>query len=98
MVNREPASMTRGPRAGHAEPARERECTIRTCGESAVMIHEQTPSCESSLDIGRRQLLRGAVAAAALPAWPALAGPKVLQVGGLPVTCNLTLPVACTAR
>lgn len=62
------------------------------------MTREQTPSCESSLDIGRRQLLRGAVAAAALPAWPALAGPKVLQVGGLPVTCNLTLPVACTAR
>jgi len=62
------------------------------------MTHEQTPSCESSLDLGRRQLLRGAAAAAVLPAWPALAAPSPLQVGGLPVTCNLTLPVACTAR
>ena len=48
----------------------------------------------------RRQLLRGAVAAA-LPfgALSHAAGtPKPLQVGGLPVTCNLTLPVACVAR
>jgi NitT/TauT family transport system substrate-binding protein len=48
----------------------------------------------------RRSLLLGA-AAAALPfgmganAW---AAPRPLVVGGLPVTCNLTLPVACTAR
>lgn len=46
----------------------------------------------------RRQALRaGAVwagSALALPA--AAAGPLV--VGGLPVTCNLTLPVACVAR
>jgi NitT/TauT family transport system substrate-binding protein len=55
------------------------------------------------LRLSRRQLLVGAVAAA-LP----LGGPfacsgdgadsGVLQVGGLPVTCNLTLPVACVAR
>jgi NitT/TauT family transport system substrate-binding protein len=49
----------------------------------------------------RRQLLQAALAAT-LP-WGALAcsgedagGP--LLVGGLPVTCNLTLPVACVAR
>ncbi|KQW39217.1 nitrate ABC transporter substrate-binding protein [Rhizobacter sp. Root404] len=48
----------------------------------------------------RRHLLRGAAAALlptlGLPA--AAAGPAPLQVGGLPVTCNLTLPVACVAR
>src|ERR1700741_74719 len=48
----------------------------------------------------RRQVLQGLLAAA-LP-WGAIScaqgkkGP--LQVGGLPVTCNLTLPVACVAK
>ena len=46
----------------------------------------------------RRRLLGGAAAASLLPALPAWAGPEPLVVGGLPVTCNLTLPVACTAR
>ncbi len=46
--------------------------------------------------LGRRQLLQG-LAAAALPA-AAIAAPPRLIVGGLPVTCNLTLPVACVAR
>jgi NitT/TauT family transport system substrate-binding protein len=50
--------------------------------------------------ISRRQLLKAGLAAA-LP-WSLLscAGQKEkpLQVGGLPVTCNLTLPVACVAR
>lgn len=46
-----------------------------------------------SLD--RRQLLAAALAAT-LPAGVAAAEP--LLVGGLPVTCNLTLPVACVAR
>jgi len=56
------------------------------------------PPSESVLD--RRQWLQGAAAAAALAALPALARAAAdpLQVGGLPVTCNLTLPVACTAR
>jgi NitT/TauT family transport system substrate-binding protein len=49
----------------------------------------------------RRRLLRAALAAAALPLGLGACsrhdgGP--LQVGGLPVTCNLTLPVACAAR
>src|SRR5262245_33666148 len=51
---------------------------------------------------GRRDFLRGAVAAA-VPL--ALAGCSsatkkrdALIVGGLPVTCNLTLPVACTGK
>ncbi len=47
----------------------------------------------------RRQLLQGAgaaVLAQAIPSQAQSAG-KPLQVGGLPVTCNLTLPVACFA-
>jgi NitT/TauT family transport system substrate-binding protein len=50
--------------------------------------------------IDRRQVLRGTLAmaltATALPASAASA--KRLLVGGLPVTCNLTLPVACVAK
>ncbi|HEY1131142.1 MAG TPA: ABC transporter substrate-binding protein [Roseateles sp.] len=48
---------------------------------------------------GRRHWLRGALASA-LPTWglPGAAAPGPLVVGGLPVTCNLTLPVACAAR
>jgi NitT/TauT family transport system substrate-binding protein len=49
----------------------------------------------------RRQLLKGALAAS-LPfalARPVRAAPRApLVIGGLPVTCNLTLPVACAAR
>ncbi|MGZ5239149.1 MAG: ABC transporter substrate-binding protein [Caldimonas sp.] len=46
--------------------------------------------------------MRGALGAV-LPAltWPgnaSAAAPRSLVVGGLPVTCNLTLPVACVAR
>ncbi len=56
------------------------------------------PAPPASAD--RRHLLRGAAAALlpvlGLPA--ASAAPAPLQVGGLPVTCNLTLPVACVAR
>jgi NitT/TauT family transport system substrate-binding protein len=58
--------------------------------------------------LDRRQLLQGAAggmltgaAAAVLASLPRSArasAPDPLQVGGLPVTCNLTLPVACTAR
>jgi NitT/TauT family transport system substrate-binding protein len=55
----------------------------------------------------RRQLMKGTVAAmlpALLPggaparAAPTSAARAPLAVGGLPVTCNLTLPVACVAR
>src|SRR5256714_3481063 len=50
--------------------------------------------------VDRRRLRRGALAAAlpaiALPA--AAAAAKPLEVGGLPVACNLTLPVACVAK
>jgi NitT/TauT family transport system substrate-binding protein len=53
--------------------------------------------------LSRRQLLRGAVATAfafgALACSSAKEGQgQPLQVGGLPVTCNLTLPVACAAK
>lgn len=51
--------------------------------------------------IRRRQLLQAALLAA-LPLGPmSCSAPSkrgILQVGGLPVTCNLTLPVACVAR
>jgi NitT/TauT family transport system substrate-binding protein len=50
----------------------------------------------------RRQVLKGiAGVAAALPFGSLACGPSEsgpLQVGGLPVTCNLTLPVACEAK
>ena len=49
---------------------------------------------------GRRQVLQAALAAA-LPFGLSACGKREdqpLQVGGLPVTCNLTLPVACVAR
>lgn len=52
------------------------------------------------ISISRRQVLQAAVAAT-LP-WGLLGcsdgKDRPLQVGGLPVTCNLTLPVACVAR
>src|ERR1700722_12404606 len=56
---------------------------------------------ESAHFLRRRQILQGTLAAA-LPAsllsCGADQGPPSLLVGGLPVTCNLTLPVACVAR
>ena len=54
----------------------------------------------STNTIGRRQFLQAALATA-LPFGLLSCDnrkKKSLQVGGLPVTCNLTLPVACTAR
>jgi NitT/TauT family transport system substrate-binding protein len=58
------------------------------------------------MPLSRRELLRGAVAtAASYSALGALGcgreqatGEAPLVVGGLPVTCNLTLPVACEAK
>ena len=56
----------------------------------------------SGLILDRRQLLKGALASAVPLALGGCAGDKAarepLVVGGLPVTCNLTLPVACTAK
>ena len=55
-------------------------------------------------DSERRRRLLGGLAAAALPALSLLrpssagAAEAPIQVGGLPVTCNLTLPVACMAK
>lgn len=49
----------------------------------------------------RRQFLQAMMAAAMPLGFGACAGgddSNVLAVGGLPVTCNLTLPVACVAR
>ncbi|MDM4764614.1 ABC transporter substrate-binding protein [Pelomonas sp. SE-A7] len=59
------------------------------------------PAPPSLPDPDRRLLLQRALAAG-LPmlgaSSAARAAAKPLQVGGLPVTCNLTLPVACMAR
>src|SRR6188768_1063632 len=63
----------------------------------------QVNSLVSTHLLGRRQLLQGAMAAALPLSLYGCAGDKnarrePLIVGGLPVTCNLTLPVACTAK
>ena len=60
------------------------------------MIDGTTPR---PLSMRRRQVVLGAAAAMASLGAPvrAQAPAKPLQVGGLPVTCNLTLPVACAA-
>jgi NitT/TauT family transport system substrate-binding protein len=56
------------------------------------------PAHLPSSPLTRRSLLQAA-AASVLPAVPGLAAAAdPLVVGGLPVTCNLTLPVACVAR
>ncbi|HUK03427.1 MAG TPA: ABC transporter substrate-binding protein [Steroidobacteraceae bacterium] len=50
--------------------------------------------------ISRRSLMQSAIATAISLGSAACSDTKsaALQVGGLPVTCNLTLPIACTAR
>jgi len=53
--------------------------------------------------LGRRQLLQGAMAAALPLSLYSCSSDKAVKrepliVGGLPVTCNLTLPVSCTAK
>jgi len=56
---------------------------------------------ESGPVLRRRQILQGAIAAALPAGLLSCAGEKKqksLIVGGLPVTCNLTLPIACVAR
>lgn len=61
------------------------------------MTHD---AAEPISGLDRRQLL-GSALAMALPAVSlsaAAASYKPLVVGGLPVTCNLTLPVACVAK
>ena len=53
---------------------------------------------ESSHLLRRRQLLGGALALPLVGLNTARAAAKPLVVGGLPVTCNLTLPIACSAK
>ena len=57
-------------------------------------------SIDPSPLLRRRQLLKGVAAGASALAVPTLAfaAPDPLVVGGLPVTCNLTLPIACVAK
>jgi NitT/TauT family transport system substrate-binding protein len=59
------------------------------------------PDDRLSPDSPRRRQILGGMLAATLPfAAPdrARASDKLVHVGGLPVTCNLTLPVACVAK
>ena len=53
-----------------------------------------------TFQLRRRQVITGALASTLPLAIPSLAyaAPEPLIVGGLPVTCNLTLPVACMAK
>lgn len=56
---------------------------------------------ENPLFLQRRQLLKGMAAASTLPFLPSCSSSEettLMQVGGLPVTCNLTLPIACVAK
>ncbi|MGH8659866.1 MAG: ABC transporter substrate-binding protein [Gammaproteobacteria bacterium] len=74
------------------------------------MSTRESGNSEHRVFLRRRQLLQGLIVAAAFTvSYTAgkqarkLAGKqagkqKSLQVGGLPVTCNLTLPVACVAK
>ncbi len=57
-------------------------------------------SFDSLTLLRRRQVLKGVAAGASALAAPVLAfaAPEPLIVGGLPVTCNLTLPIACVAK
>jgi NitT/TauT family transport system substrate-binding protein len=49
--------------------------------------------------LSRREVLRGLAATAAVPlASCSRQKPNTLTIGGLPVTCNLTLPVACVGK
>jgi NitT/TauT family transport system substrate-binding protein len=60
-------------------------------------MHHQPPIT----GLSRRQLLQGMLGTALSAGALACSGQREaesLQVGGLPVTCNLTLPVACEAR
>ena len=69
----------------------------------AAMLPVPDPSMllsPSTLLVRRRQILKGTLAGALPLALPSLAfgaGNDVV-VGGLPVTCNLTLPVACMSK
>ena len=53
-----------------------------------------------TINLGRRQILQASLAATLPFGLLSCAGQtqRPLVVGGLPVTCNLTLPVACVAR
>jgi NitT/TauT family transport system substrate-binding protein len=70
-------------------------------GRSARVMPTSPEKPESANFLRRRQILQGAIAAALPASLLSCAGEKKqksLIVGGLPVTCNLTLPVACVAR
>lgn len=56
---------------------------------------------DNRLYLPRRQVLKGMAAASALPFLTSCSSNEetsIIQVGGLPVTCNLTLPIACVAK
>lgn len=63
-------------------------------------MHPDSPASRHLL--ARRQFLLAMAGAAALPLGTVSCSNKensnLIQVGGLPVTCNLTLPIACAAK
>jgi NitT/TauT family transport system substrate-binding protein len=64
-------------------------------------MSSDTETAQSSHFLRRRQVLQGSIAAAlsgGLLSCSAQSRSGALIVGGLPVTCNLTLPIACVAR
>src|SRR5215831_5123242 len=81
---------------------------LESAAQDSPLSERTTPSLRASCTspahaLSRRALLKGALAsaAAALPLAALACGSEkggALSVGGLPVTCNLTLPVACAAR
>lgn len=75
--------------------------TFADCSKPFIIIMKPEDQADPYFSRHRRQVLKGAVAAALPLGMLSCAEEKrgdVLVVGGLPVTCNLTLPVACTAR
>ena len=75
----------------------------RPCHPDVVHIAKKMdamPELTTAVDSPLRRQVLGGMLAAALPfaAGRTQAAPNALQVGGLPVTCNLTLPVACMAQ
>src|SRR6185312_558125 len=63
-------------------------------------LSEGSSHVEQHFFLSRRQAIRGLAAAAAVPLALGCSQkkPNSLIVGGLPVTCNLTLPVACLGK
>lgn len=74
--------------------------TALTASDDGRNVSFETSRIMSHYSLTRRQLIQAAVSALPVAGLFGCAESKSnsLVVGGLPVTCNLTLPVACTAK